>query len=102
MLYGIRLDAGLVDILDEDGEEDGPQAGPEQTEEQQYCLVAEPFVPVVEDQDELNVDEEKEQRVEDDERGGECLHCCLGDSGVDRLYIRRSGITYDVHRGDPR
>lgn len=62
---GQRLQAArLGHVVEVEGEERGPEGRPEQTQEQEHTPVAEALVSVVQDEPELRVDEEEEQRVE--------------------------------------
>lgn len=69
---GQRLQlVGLHHIFEVEGEEGGPQGCPQQAQEQKHTLVAEALVSIVQDEPELQVDEDKQERVEDGVDGGE-------------------------------
>lgn len=56
---------GRDKVFEIEGEKHGAQGRPQQAQEQEHSLVAEALVSVPEDQPELDVDEDEEQRVED-------------------------------------
>lgn len=63
---GQRLQlVGLHHIFKVEREEGRPQRSPQQTQEQKHALEAEALVSVVQNEPELQVDENKEERVED-------------------------------------
>lgn len=69
---GQRLQlARLGHVVEVEGEESGPEGRPEQTQEQEDTPVAEALVAVVQDEPELRVDEEEEQRVQERVHGRE-------------------------------
>lgn len=69
---GQRLQlARLGHVVEVEGEESGPEGRPEQTQEEEHTPVAEALVAVVQDEPELRVDEEEEQRVEERVHGRE-------------------------------
>lgn len=77
---GQRLQlVGLHHILEVEREEGGPQGCPQQAQEQEDALVAEALVSVVQDEPELQVDENKQGRVEDGVDGGQAELQCGGD-----------------------
>lgn len=61
---GLLETEGLQGVLQVEGEEGGPEGCPEQAEEEAERVVAQPPLPVVEEQPKLQVGEEKEGGVE--------------------------------------
>lgn len=77
---GQRLQlVGLHHIFKVEREEGRPQRCPQQTQEQKHTLVAEALVAVMQDEPELQVDENKEERVENGVDGGQSELQCWGD-----------------------
>ncbi|MEQ2247608.1 hypothetical protein ILYODFUR_011028 [Ilyodon furcidens] len=77
---GQRLQlVGLHHIFKVEREEGRPQRCPQQAQEQKHGLVAEALVAVMQDEPELQVDENKEERVEDCVDGGQTELQCWGD-----------------------
>lgn len=69
---GQRLQlVGLHHIFKVEREEGRPQSSPQQAQEQKHALVAEALVSVVQNEPELQVNEKKQARIEDDVDGGE-------------------------------
>lgn len=69
----------LHHIFKVEREEGRPQRGPQQTQKQKHTLVAEALVSVVQNEPELQVDENKQERVEDGVDGGQAELQCRGD-----------------------
>lgn len=68
---GQRLQlVGLQYIFKVEREEGRPQRCPQQTQEQKHALVAEALVSVVQNEPELQVNEDEQERVEDGVDGG--------------------------------
>lgn len=77
---GQRLQlVGLHHIFKVKREEGRPQRCPQQTQEQKHALVAEALVSVVQNEPELQVDENKQERVEDGVDGCQTELQCWGN-----------------------